>query len=144
MIRNYINVAIRNLLKHKFYTGINIMGLSVGVTCFLLIFLYVQHELSYDKFHEGVEDIYRLDFEGTLNGSDFILANASAPASAALVADFPEFVDGIRFRDRGSYLVKKKGQTETIKEEGAVYVDGNFFDFFSFKLFFLFFLIYLI
>ena len=56
MIKNFINVAIRNLVKHKFYTGLNILGLSVGVTCFLLIFLYVKHELSYDNFHADAEN----------------------------------------------------------------------------------------
>ena len=134
MIRNYLNVAVRNLLKHKFYTGINILGLSVGVTCFLLIFLYVQHELSYDRFHTDADDIYRMDFEGSLNGDDFIIAVASAPAAEALVADFPEIIDGIRFRQRGDYLVKRKNGIETIKEEGSVFVDHNFFNFFSFDL----------
>ena len=134
MIRNYINVAIRNLLKHKFYTGLNILGLSVGVTCFLLIFLYVKHELSYDKFHVGVENIYRLDFEGSLNGNDFIGALASPPAAEALVNDFPEFLEAVRMRDRGSFLVKQKDGVQTIKEEKAIYVDHNFFNFFSFNL----------
>ncbi len=134
MIRNYINVAIRNLVKHKFYTGINILGLSVGVTCFLLIFLYVKHEISYDTFHQDIDNIYRLDFEGSLNGNDFIGAVASPPAAAALVNDFPEFLEAVRFRERGSFLVKQKGATQTIKEESAIYVDDNFFNFFSFNL----------
>lgn len=134
MIKNFINVALRNLLKHKFYTGLNILGLSVGVTCFLLIFLYVQSELSYDNFHEDAVDIYRLDFEGVLNGDDFIIAVSGPPTAAALVADYPEIIDGIRFRQRGSFLVKRKGETETIKEEEAGFVDPNFFTFFSFDL----------
>ncbi len=134
MIRNYINVAIRNLLKHKFYTGINILGLSVGVTCFLMIFLFVKHEISYDDFQEDIDNIYRLDFEGSLNGNEFSGATSSPPAANALVNDFPEILDAMRFRDRGSFLVTQKGQLETIKEEDAIYVDGNFFDFFSFNL----------
>ena len=134
MIRNYISVAIRNLLKHKFYSGLNILGLSVGVTCFLLIFLYVKHEISYDNFHSDIENIYRLDFEGSLNGNDFIGAVASPPAAAALVNDFPEFLEAIRFREKGDLLVKQKGETQTIKEDKGIYVDGNFFNFFSFNL----------
>ncbi|MDA0193907.1 MAG: ABC transporter permease [Bacteroidetes bacterium] len=134
MLKNYARIAFRNLLQHKFYTGINILGLSVGVTCFLMIFIYVQHELSYDNFHEGVENIYRFDFDGFLNGDDFIIAVSSAPAKDALVADFPEVLEGIRFLQRGSNLVKRKGGTETIKEENNVYVDANFFEFFDFEL----------
>lgn len=134
MFKNYINIAIRNLIKHKFYTGINILGLSVGVTCFLMIFLYVKHEISYDDFQEDLENIYRLDFEGSLNGNAFVGASSSPPAGAALVNDFPEFLESVRFRDRGSFLVKQKGQTQTIKEESAIYVDGNFFNFFTFNL----------
>ena len=126
MIKNYIKVAFRNLLQHKFYTGLNILGLSVGITCFLMIFLYVQHEISYDNFHEDVYNIYRFDFEGSLNGDDFIVAVSSAPAKNALVADFPEVLEGIRFRERGSNLVKRKDGTETIKEESNTYVDANF------------------
>ncbi|MEQ9425574.1 MAG: ABC transporter permease [Cyclobacteriaceae bacterium] len=134
MVKNYINVALRNLLKHKFYSGINILGLTVGITCFLMIFLYVQHELSYDKFHTGYEDIYRLDFSGILNAEEIIIAVASAPAKDALVADFPEVIDGIRFRTQGNFLVKQKDGTETLKEENVSYVDANFFDFFTVPL----------
>ena len=134
MLKNYINVAIRNLIKHKFYTGLNISGLTVGVTCFLLIFLYVKHELSYDNFQDDIENIYRLDFEGSLNGNDFVGAQTSPPAGPALVNDFPEFLEFVRFRDRGEFLVKRKNDIQTIKEESAIYVDKNFFDFFSFNL----------
>ncbi len=70
-------------------------------------------------------DIYRVDFEGVLNGDDFIIAISGAPA--ALVADYPEVIDAVRFRQRGSFLVKRKDDIETIKEENTAFVDPNFF-----------------
>ena len=60
MLKNYLKVALRNLLRYKGYTFINIMGLAVGIAASVLIFLYVQNELSYDRFHENADRTYRL------------------------------------------------------------------------------------
>ncbi|MEQ9007057.1 MAG: ABC transporter permease, partial [Ekhidna sp.] len=90
MIKNYLNVALRNLFKHKFYSLINILGLSIGLTCFLMISLYVVDELSYDNFHSDADRIYRMDFTGNINGSEFITALASAPAGPTMPLEFPE------------------------------------------------------
>ena len=66
MIRNYITLAWRNLRKHKFYTLVNMLGLALGLTAFIYIFLYVEDEISYDKYHPLVERIYRVDSDGRL------------------------------------------------------------------------------
>lgn len=134
MFKNYFNVAVRNLLKHKFYSSINILGLTVGVTCFLLIFLYVKHELSYDSYHQDAENIYRIDFDGNLNGSEFRLALVGPPVAEAMISDFPEVLDGLRFRHRGRYLIKKEGTEQNIEEPNIAFVDHNFFTFFSIDL----------
>jgi putative ABC transport system permease protein len=55
---NYFKIAIRNILRHKVYSFINIMGLAVGMACCILILLWVQDEMSYDRFHENADDIY--------------------------------------------------------------------------------------
>ncbi|MEO9477991.1 MAG: ABC transporter permease, partial [Cyclobacteriaceae bacterium] len=60
MFKNYIKVAYRNFLRHKVYSAINISGLAIGLTCFLLIFLYIRDELSFDKMHSKSDRIYRL------------------------------------------------------------------------------------
>ncbi len=60
MLKNYLITAIRNILRHKTYSFINIAGLAVGMAACLLILLYVEHELSYDRFHERVDRIYRI------------------------------------------------------------------------------------
>ena len=64
MFRNYLTIAIRNLLRHRVYSAINILGLAVGMACCFLILLFVQDELSYDRFHEKADRIYVADVAG--------------------------------------------------------------------------------
>ena len=64
MYRSYFKIAFRNLKKRKLYAGINILGLSIGLTSFLLIFLYIHHELSYDTMHTKADRIYRVGIKG--------------------------------------------------------------------------------
>ncbi|WP_420575589.1 ABC transporter permease [Ekhidna sp.] len=134
MLKNYFNVALRNLLKHKFYSLLNVIGLSIGLACFMLISLFVKDELSYDTHFEGAERIYRVDFGATLNGSDHISAQVGAPTALALKTDYPEVEDAVRFRETGNWFVKRKGQTETFKEEHVLMADSNLFKFFSLDL----------
>jgi putative ABC transport system permease protein len=134
MLKNYFNIALRNLLKHKFYSLLNIIGLSIGLACFMLISLFVKDELSYDSHLEGADRIYRVDFAATLNGSDHISAAVGAPTALALKTDYPEVEDAVRFRNSGNWFVKRKEQTETFKEEHVAMADSNFFKFFSLDL----------
>ena len=72
MIRNYLVITLRNVLKYKSYSFTNILGLSIGIACCLLILLYIQDEMSYDKYHENADRIYRvtrefLNPDGTTN-----------------------------------------------------------------------------
>ena len=60
MLLNYLKIAFRNLIHQKIYSIINIVGLAIGIGCCLLIFLFVRNELSYDKFHQNAENIYRV------------------------------------------------------------------------------------
>ena len=60
MFRNYLIVAFRNLIRHKVYSFINILGLATGMACVILIMLFIQHELSYDRNHENADRIYRV------------------------------------------------------------------------------------
>lgn len=132
MLLNYFKVAIRSLIKHKFYSFINVTGLAIGVACCLLIMIFVLDEISYDRYHVKAERIYRMGFTGMLGGNEFTAAQVGAPVKDALVNDFPEVEDVTRFRQRGSYLVRY--QTETFKEEDVVFVDGNVFETFTLNL----------
>lgn len=134
MIKNYLTVAFRNLTKHKFYALINIFGLSVGLTCFLFIVLYVTDEITYDNFQKDIQQVYRMDFEGNIGGSVFITALASAPTAKTMIADFPEVADAVRMRGTGNWLLRKKSDDITFKEELAVYADKKFFTFFDLPL----------
>jgi len=134
MFKNYFNVALRNLFKHKFYSLINILGLSIGLTCFLMISLYVVDELNYDNFHADADQIYRLDFSGNINGSEFITALASAPAGPTLPEEYPEVEDALRIRGSGNWTVKRKDSEDAYNEEDVAFVDPNFFTFWDYKL----------
>lgn len=96
MIRNYLKVALRNIRRHKAYSLINILGLSVGMACFFLIFLYVQHELSYDRFHGQSDQIYRITTEWQIEGQTQVHNTTAAPVAPALINDFPEVQNTVR------------------------------------------------
>ena len=132
MFLHHLKIAVRNFFKYKVYSFINLIGLTIGITCVLFIFLFVNDELSYDKYHENAHNIYRVAGRGHLNGSDFNFATCGSPTAQALIADYPEVLDAIRFRNRGSFLVSIDDQT--FKEERVIYADSNLFNFFSFDL----------
>ena len=85
MLANYLKVAFRNLAKHKGYTAINIAGLAVGMASCLLILLYVQHELSYDRYHEKADHLYRVTFSGTFGGDQLQSAAIAAPTALEIL-----------------------------------------------------------
>jgi len=132
MLRNILKITVRNLVKHKSYSAINIFGLTVGVTCCLLIFAYVGYELSFDRFNGKEDRIYRLITTYSLDGTTQELPNTTAPLAPSLVDDFPEVLDAVRF----SPTVKRsfKYQDKQFFEDGVFYVGQSFFNVFSFEL----------
>ena len=131
MLRSYLVTAIRNLVKHRFYTLINVLGLAIGMTCCLLIFLYVQHELSYDQFHEKKDRIYRVVTDIKTPTETLNSWSTSAPMAAYMKADFPEVKDMVRFDDAG--LLIQRGE-QTFQEDKSMFVDSAFFRVFDFLL----------
>ncbi|MCK5146250.1 ABC transporter permease [bacterium] len=132
MIKNYIKVAIRNLRKQKGYFILNLIGLSIGMACCLLIALYVQHELSFDNFHENADRIYRLQGSIRFGGIDGEFAVSGMPAGPAMVDDFPEVESAVRFRTYGTTFVRY--ENKIFKENRIAFVDNSIFDVFSFPL----------
>ena len=108
MFKNYLKVALRNILRYKGYSFINIVGMAIGIACCILIFLYVQDELSYDRYHEKSQRTYRVTTRGVVGGNEFDLAISSAPVGATLVRDFPEVVEATRFRNFGFPVLRYK------------------------------------
>lgn len=131
MIRNYITVALRNLLKQRFYALINIFGLATGIASCLVIVLFIAFELSYDRYHEKAARIYRVNGEIKFGPNHYRLAVAAAPFGEAMAEDFPEVENYVRFRNRGSFLVKAKETDTNIKEDRVIYVDSTFFSVFT-------------
>lgn len=134
MLKNYLNVALRNLRKHKFYSFLNIFGLAIGLACFMLISLFIKDELSYDTHLADADRIYRIDFVATLNGSEHISASVGAPTGVTMKNDYPEVVDAVRIRESGNWFIKRQEQTETFKEEHVLMADSNVFSFFGLPL----------
>lgn len=135
MIRNFITVAIRNILKHKFYSFINIVGLVIGMSCCLFIFIYVQDELSYDKFHKDYQNIYRVGLHGKIAGQEIYTSNSCIPLGPAMTSEVPGVEEMTRIipATRGTGLALRN-EDLVFLEEKVLYVDSNFFSFFSFNL----------
>src|SRR5688572_30148830 len=90
MFKNYLTIALRNISKHKFFSAINILGMTAGITASLLIILWVLDELSYDQFHKNADRIYQLGLHGKMGGQDIRTTTTCPPMAAALVNEFPE------------------------------------------------------
>lgn len=129
MIKNYIKTAFRSLTKNKGFTVINVLGLALGLAACLLIVFYVFDELSYDRYNEKADRIYRINADIKFAGNVNSYAVSPAPAAAALKADFPEIEQVVRLIDRGGFKVKKGNQD--IQEFKMIYADPTLFDIFT-------------
>jgi putative ABC transport system permease protein len=128
MFKNYLKTAMRNLLKNKVYSAINMLSLSVGVACCMLIFLYAKDEVTFDQFYKNKENIFRItttmtppEGEASTFGSTGMM---QGPAFKKLI---PEVEDFVRLQAAG-FTVKNKGE---VFDQIAMYVDENFFSVFS-------------
>jgi putative ABC transport system permease protein len=135
MFRNYLLVAFRNIRKYKFFSFINIAGLTVGMACCLLLFVYVIDELSYDKFHWEYEKVYRIGLHGRIGGQELTTSNSSLPVGPTMQAEIPglESVLRLKYATRGTGYAMRNGE-KIFTEERIVIADSNFFTFFSFRL----------
>ena len=129
MLKNYIKTSLRNLWKNKGFSSINIAGLAIGLSTCLLMLIYVIDELSYDRYNEHADRIYRLDGEIKFGNNHFIMASSPAPAGPALRQDYPEIERMVRFRNYGGLLIRKGGQN--IQEDKVIYADSTLFDVFT-------------
>jgi putative ABC transport system permease protein len=134
MISNIIKVAFRNLFRNFGYTFINVAGLSIGLACSILILLYVVNELTYDRFHERSEQIYRIGVRGNMPGNELNMAVTAPPMMEALIADLPEVENAARFRNFGNFLVRRGERKFQETGESFIFADSGFFEIFSFPL----------
>lgn len=133
MLWNFIKGTYRSLAAYRSFTIINILGLAIGITCTLIISLYVIHESNYDKFHSNPDLIYRVTLDGSLNGIEFKGALTSGPLSGALNNDIEEVESSTRIVKFGAWLIARDNIRNN--EDQILFVDTNFFSFFDgFKL----------
>jgi len=132
MFRNYFKIAFRNLLRHRVYSVISVMGLAVGMAIFILILSYVQNELSYDSFHEKTEQLYRLMRNEKMEGNIKASSAVPAPLAPALLNDFPEIIHAVRMTGTGGVTINYKDKS--FVERRLVLADSSFFEAFSFPL----------
>jgi putative ABC transport system permease protein len=130
MIRNYLKIAWRNLVKNKAFSIINITGLAIGLSCFLLIALYVLDELSYDRFYPNADRIYRINSDIRFGGADLHMPVTSDMMGELLKKDYPQVEEYTRvYTFNGDKLIKKG--TDYIDEQKVAHVDSTFFKVFQ-------------
>src|SRR5258708_1657609 len=132
MIRNYLKTAWRNLINNKFYSAINIAGLTVGLVIGLFILLWVQDELSFDSFNKQAPDIYKIGIIGGSGPSKQIFSSIIAPVATFAKNELPEVKDAVRIKGIGSAPFRYKDKVFT--EENVVFTDSSFFSVFNFGL----------
>lgn len=131
MVRNYLKIALRNLFKYKSYSLINLLGLVLGVSCCLIILLYIRFELSYDRHHEKSDQIYRLVSERKIGESLEEIANVPFPAGPEIALSHPEIEASTRLFRATNGASVSVGE-EMFAEDLFFFSDSNIFDVFNF------------
>ena len=132
MLRNLIAHSLRSFKRQRSYILINILGLSIGIACSLLIAIYVINEASFDRFNEKKDRIYRIVLNGKMGGQEFVGAFTCAPIGPTLLNEFPEVEDYLRLTGRGPTVIEYDDLTFT--DDNIVESDSAFFNFFSIPL----------
>lgn len=130
MIKNYFKIAFRNFRKNKIYSIINVLGLSLGLACAMLIILYVKDEVSFDKFHPNVQNIYRIVSQMNFEGESHLDGNTGFLQGPRFKANVPGIESYVRIQ-HGSEDLKLGNE---IQSRSLLYVDSNFFSVFHFPI----------
>jgi putative ABC transport system permease protein len=133
MLKNYIKIALRNLVRHKGYSFINIFGLATGIVCCLLILVYVKDELSYDKYHDKADRIFRIVNAGVIRGNQIEMPLVSGPWGPAMVEEIPEVLKAVRIKPPDSRWVIAH-EEKKYPEKGLYFVDPSFFGVFDVEM----------
>ena len=131
MLKNYFKTAWRNITRQKVYSFINISGLALSLTAVWLIALFIADELSYDKYHENAERIYRIASHGQWADEKFDITGTPPPAAQAFKNDFAEVEDAVRIDAEGGGVLEYGNKK--IKDDAIFFADPSFFTIFSFR-----------
>lgn len=132
MFRNYLTIAVRNLLRQKVYSAINVLGLATGLACCILLLLYVRQELSYDSFHEKADRIYRIAEEATTQQGKTRRVTTPFPLAPAFKQAYPEVEEIARFLCSDDETMLKSGE-DRFYESGVCFTDPELFEIFTFQ-----------
>ena len=132
MLKNLIKTAIRHIVKHLGYSILNILGLTLGITSALFLIIYVADEVSYDRYHEKADRIYRVSSTIKEPDDQFTWIVAQIPFGPQVVHDYPEVQSSVRFINMPRALYKF--EDKEFNEENFFYVDSTMFDIFSYKV----------
>jgi putative ABC transport system permease protein len=129
MFRNFIKTTLRSLVKDRYYSAINILGLAAGLTVTILIILFIQDELTYDKYHELHERVYRLESDFTLDNKNHKFAATQIPLGPTLMDEYPEIINYARCAPVGTlYFVDEDRE---FQEDSIWFADSTFFQLFT-------------
>ncbi len=129
MFVNLIKHSLRSFKRQRAYIIINILGLSIGIACSLIIALFVINEASYDKYNTKKDRIYRAILNGKISGQEVTIATSAAVMGPTLIREFAEIEDFLRMSGRGPTVIEYNNQSFT--EDHLIEVDSSFFNFFS-------------
>src|SRR5215213_12025559 len=133
MLKNYFRTAFRNLWNNKFYSSINIAGLAVGLAVGIMILLWVQDELSYDKFHKNAPRIYTVISNLGSNEGKMSFNYVPAPIAPYSIREVPEVADAVRVTPNYDFNLIEYGDKK-FTESRTAYTEASFFRVFDFKL----------
>jgi len=146
MLRNIFKIAIRIIIRNKIYSSINLLGLSIGITCSLLILIWVWKEVTYDRFHENLKNIFLVQQKMDLSTGEYTTDRCGGAYAQALKEGFPEVSDAVRVSTTGELLLSyhphmidssdhRANQDEKkFIEDQVIATDSSFFQIFSFPL----------
>ncbi len=132
MLKSIFKSAIRNITNRMGYTLLNVLGMTIGITASLFLILYVFHELSYDRYHEKIDRIYRVQSYFQETDDEFTWIVAQIPFAPQVAEDYPEVESYTRLFNMGRTLFRYTDEEHN--EENVYYADSSFFDIFSYKL----------
>ena len=131
MLKNLFTIAIRTIVKEKSYSAINILGLTIGITCSMFLFMYILDELSYDRYHKNADNIYRIVSNIKEPDNAFTWAVAQIPLAEELRNNYPEVTNAVRFF--GTPRTLYKNGDKQFYEEDFYLADSTVFDMFSYE-----------
>jgi len=134
MLKNYLKIALRNLLRNKTFSFINIFGLAIGLAACLIIVQYVSFELSYDDFHPDVENTYRLRLDRTRNGKLDKSSGTAPGMGVVLKENLPEVKNFLRLKNMDYMTNTLQYEDNTFNQENLFFADSSFFSFFNFPV----------